>query len=62
MDGTTELIKWAENNVPTGDEEFDEAWARVSAESPAEKPENCPLLRGLVQAKMETIRDLRQTA
>jgi len=57
-----ETITWIKNNMPTGDEELDEAWRRVRRESPAEKPENCPLLRGLVKAKEDTIRDLQNNA
>lgn len=57
-----ETIRWVSRNFPTADEQLNEAWERVLRESPADHPEECPLIRGLVKAKMDTIEQLQQTA
>jgi hypothetical protein len=62
MDETRRAIDWMKANMPTPDPQLNEAWERVVDESPADRPEDCPLIRGLVQAKMDVINDLRKTA
>ena len=56
-----QLIDWMQAHHPTGEEDLDEAWRRVRAETPHTDLRECPLLRGLVEAKKETIAKLQKT-